>query len=381
MKLRGNGKPNSDRAVIFSILAITFLSSTSITFYLFQTIPAHRPVFPSDPTDFRPSLPWATPWWRSTTFQRSLPALRFSDCPLCNFTATQIDPSSTERDVIITVAMGAIHGLPTTIRSIRTANIRAAVVILADSGAFESINSLIPDLVSDCGVIVIDIGSLTAHQMKGRYRTRWHLVYDYFRLNPHNFTRFVMTDAYDSFFQGDVFLKTVQSDFLYFSTESITVNSCKHNSAWIREIYPRSLKKFAPHPIVCAGPVVGGVSALLRFCEIMFGLKQWKAKWESPPDQAYVNYVVRTGMLEKAGVSYDVIDNDGFITTVGYCDRKAELMVDKNGNIGCPGFKNTPMLLHQYLRPKNMRPHMFAACPADDIEVAFKIDPYSKAKF
>jgi hypothetical protein len=277
--------------------------------------------------------------------------------------------------------MGAIYGLPTTIRSIRTSDIRSAIVILADSDAFGSIHRLLSDLVSNCGVTVIDIGTLTAHQMTGRYRTRWHLVYDYFRLNPHNFTRFAMTDAYDSFFQGDVFLATVKPDFLYFSTESITVNECRHNSGWIREIFPRALKRIGTHPIVCAGPVVGGVLGLLKFCEIMFGLREWETKWQSPPDQAYVNYVVRTGMLEKAGLKYEVVNNDGFITTVGYCDRKADLMVDKNGNVGCPGFKTTPMLLHQYLRPKNMRPFMFAACPADDMELAFKVDPYSKAKF
>jgi hypothetical protein len=75
------------------------------------------------------------------------------------------------------------------------------------------------------------------------------------------------------------------------------------------------------------------------------------------------------------------VPNDGFITTVGYCDRKGELTKDRNGNIGCPGFKTTPMLLHQYVRPKNMRGHMFAACPAENMELAFKVDPYSKASF
>jgi hypothetical protein len=217
--------------------------------------------------------------------------------------------------------------------------------------------------------------------MKGRYRTRWHLVYDFLRANPYNFARFAMTDAYDSFFQGDVFLETVKPDRLYFSTESIPVSECRHNSEWIREIFPDSLRVIGPHPIVCAGPVVGGVTPLLRFCEIMFGLTEWESHWKSPPDQAYVNYVVRTGKLEAAGIEYEVVPNDGFITTVGYCDRKGKVMVDANGNVGCPGFKGTPMLLHQYVRPRNMRPYLFAACPSDNMELAFKVDPYSKASF
>jgi hypothetical protein len=283
--------------------------------------------------------------------------------------------------VIITVALGEIHGLPTTIRSIRTSRIASAVVILADETASRSISRLLPDLIVNCGVLVVNVGELTAHQMKGRYRTRWHLVHDFLRLNSHRFERFAMTDAYDSFFQGDVFLEGVKSDCLYFSTDSITVHECPHNSGWIREIFPESLGVIGPHPIVCAGPVVGGVKPLLKFCEILFALPEWESHWNSPPDQAYVNYVVRTGKLEQAEIKYEVVPNDGFITTVGYCDRKGQVMVDKNGNVGCPGFLVTPMLLHQYVRPRNMRQFLFAACPDKDMELAFKVDPYSKAKF
>jgi hypothetical protein len=277
--------------------------------------------------------------------------------------------------------MGEIYGLPTTIRSMRTANISSAFVILADVTAAKHIRESIPSLVSSCGVVVVDVGQLDAHQLKGRYRTRWHLVYDYFRLNPYGFKRFTMTDAYDSFFQGDVFLRSVGEDQLYFSTESLNIRNCPHNSGWIKEIAPKVLKQIWNSPIVCAGPVVGGVGPLLELCRVMFAIPEWMSHWDTPPDQAYVNLVVWRRYLEMANVSYRVVNNDGFITTVGYCDRKGELVVDTNGNIGCPGFKTTPMLLHQYLRPKKMRPHVFAVCPADDVALAFKMDPYSKASF
>jgi hypothetical protein len=263
----------------------------------------------------------------------------------------------------------------------RTAVIQAALVVLADSPAATLIRSSIGDLINSCGVILIDVGLLTAHQLKGRYRTRWHLVYDYFRLNPHGFKRFTMTDAYDSFFQGDVFLSTVSEDKLYFSTESLNVASCRHNSEWIQEIAPKALKTLGQLPIICAGPVVGGVIPLLELCKIMFAMPEWTTHWDKPPDQAYVNIVVRLGYLDQANVTYEVVPNDGFITTVGYCDRKGNLTVDANGNIGCPGFQTTPMLLHQYVRPKNMRPHVFNACPAGNIPWSFKMDPYSKASF
>lgn len=330
--------------------------------------------------NFLPSLPWDLKWYESSELLNEPLHLSKSNCNLCNFKPTQIDPSSSQNDVIITVAMDRIYGLPTTIRSIRTAGIQSGIVILADTVAYKSIQKEMKDLIENCGVNVINIGTLDQYQMKGRYRTRWHLVYDYFRINPLNFTRFIMTDAYDSFFQGDAFLKTIKADSLYFSTESIIVGKCPHNSNWIREIYPKSLSKMKTEPIICAGPVAGGVAPLLKFCEIMFALDMWEEKWITPPDQAYVNYVVRTHMLENASIPYVVVPNDGFMTTVGYCDRKNPLTVDENGNIGCPGFKTTPMLLHQYVRPRNMRGHIFDVCNSTS-EIAFKRDPYSKASF
>lgn len=331
--------------------------------------------------DFLPSLPWDKKWYQEPEFLNDKIKKPNSKCDLCKFKPTQVDPStSSEKDVIVTVAMGKIYGLPTTIRSIRTSKINAAIVIIADSEAAASIESEMQDLIDNCGVNVVDVGDLTFHQMKGRYRTRWHLVYDYFRVNPLKFTRFVMTDAYDSFFQGDIFTNSLKEDTIYFSTESLNIGRCMHNSRWIKDIYPESLKLMKDKPIICAGPVAGGVKPLLEFCKIMFAVNQWENMWITPPDQAYVNYVVRTNMLEDNKIPYEVVPNDGFMTTVGYCDRKKELMVDENGNVGCPGFKTTPMLIHQYVRPKNMRGHMFEVCNSSSSN-AFKKDPYSKASF
>ncbi|OHT08559.1 hypothetical protein TRFO_22903 [Tritrichomonas foetus] len=329
---------------------------------------------------FVSSLKWRKNWWEDSHFTNPQIKRTTEKCQLCDFKPTQINSTSSDQDVIITVAIDKIYGLPTTIRSIRTSGIKSSIIVMADSVASKEIRDNIQNVIDDCGVIVIDVGDMTRHQMKGRYRTRWHLVYDYFRLNPLNFKRFIMTDAYDSFFQGDPFLGSVQDDSLYFSTESINIGKCQHNSGWIKEIYPNSLSDMKSKPIICAGPVAGGVQPLLKFCRIMFGLDKWEGKWTKPPDQAYVNYVVRTKMLDEQNITYKVIPNDGFMTTVGYCDRKGSLFVDENGNVGCPGFNAAPMLIHQYVRPMNMRVHMYKVCNST-IPHSFKRDPYSKASF
>ena len=326
--------------------------------------------------EFVPSLNWSWRWWESDAMFAPIRGVT-STCPLCNFTATQLDPSSTQEDVVITVAMQEIWGLPTTIRSMRTAGIKSAMIVLADRKAVEKIRES-TRVFESCGVNVIDVGELSEYHLNGRYRTRWHLVYDYFRVNPHRFKRFVMTDAYDSFFQGDVFLGSLRPDTIYFSTESISIDACGHNKGWLLEAWPSFPRNLFDNPIVCAGPVAGGVAPLLELCKLMFDLPEWTAKWRSPPDQAYVNYVVWKGLLK---TPYEVVPNDGFMTTVGYCNRKNNLTRDANGNVGCPGFKTIPMLLHQYVRPKNMRSHMYRVCQKDGIPYSFKRNPYSQASF
>jgi hypothetical protein len=257
----------------------------------------------------------------------------------------------------------------------------ATLIVLADESAASSIKESIMYLVRECGVLVVNVGKLTKHQMKGKCRTRWRLVYDYFRLNLYRFERFTMTDEYDSFFQGDVFLKSVRADTLYFSTESITVGNCPYNSAWITDFFPAAVSQMAAQTVVCAAPIVGCVLLLIRLCKVMFSLPKWTFHWRTPPDQVYINYVVRSSRLDTADVPYVIVPNDGFITTVGYCDKKGDLARDANSNVECPSFKTTPMLLHQYIRPKNMRRHMFRVCAADDMSLAFKVDPYNKASF
>jgi hypothetical protein len=361
---------------IFSILYI----AKSWRFSIGRIFNAPLKAEPKNASKFIASMNWSRKWWLdldpTLPFPKSNP-----QCPLCNFTPTQIAPSSTESDVVVTVAIDKIYGLPTFIKSLRTSQINSAVVVLADSSAAKRLRDLDTLLLKPCGVTLIDVGILDTHQLKGRYRTRWHLVYDLLRFNPHNFARFVMTDAYDSFFQGDVFLANVSSERIYFSTESLNIGGCPHNQAWIREVFGSALNSMMNHPIICAGPIIGGIAPFLKVCEAMFALEEWPRKWSEVPDQAYVNYVVRMGILANRGIDFEIVKNDGFITTVGYCDRKGALMVDANGNIGCPGFKTTPMLLHQYFRPRNMRPHVQKVCPSGGMRDAFKMDPYSKASF
>jgi hypothetical protein len=114
--------------------------------------------------------------------------------------------------------------------------------------------------------------------------------------------------------------------------------------------------------------------------QLMFELPAWTRNWTSPPDQAHVNYIVRSGLLDEAGVPFEVVPNDGFMTTVGYCNRSAPLMVDAVGNIGCPGFKTTPMLLHQYMRPGKMHKHFPNVCKEEGFPHSYKWKPHSKER-
>jgi hypothetical protein len=117
--------------------------------------------------------------------------------------------------------MGEISDLPTMIRSMQTAGVNSARVVVADFAAADLIRTSISHVIESCGVVLVDVGSLMAHQLKGRYRTRWHWVCDHFRLNPLEFEEFTMTDAYDSSVQGDIFLSSVRDDSQFSNVQTI----------------------------------------------------------------------------------------------------------------------------------------------------------------
>jgi hypothetical protein len=279
------------------------------------------------------------------------------------------------------VTIGDIYGLPTTIRSMRTGSRRSAFIVLADSTSATIIRDSIPSLISACGVILVDVGAVPVDSPSECFRIRYHLLFDYLSINPYHFERFTMADAYDSFFQGDVFLDSVSPGTLYFATEVLTPRLYPRNLGWLRNNSAVLYEFILDLPIVSAAPIVGGVQPFLKFCRVLFGLKGWHSLWTSPRDQSYVNLIVEGGNLRTAGVTYEIVPNDGFISTVGYCDKLGELAFDANGNFACGGYKTTPMLVHQYGRPKSTRAQVAAVCPAGEIQWSFRIDAYDQPTF
>ena len=116
----------------------------------------------------------------------------------------------------------------------------------------------------------------------------------------------------------------------------------------------------------------------MKLCDTLFALPEWVSHWAMPPDQAYVNYVVLYGKL--TDINFTVLPSDGFMTTVGYCNRKKNLSTDSSGNVGCPGASTIPSLIHQYIRIKKMREHFTNVCAYPDPE-AFKKAAHSKESF
>ena len=168
---------------------------------------------------------------------------------------------------------------------------------------------------------------------------------------------------------------------IMFSTETISIKSCPHNSEWIKAVFPNHYQKMMENPIICSGPIMGSAEVIIKTLELLFSIPEWNSFWISPPDQAFINYIVYTGLLDKHNIKYDIVPNNGFMTTVGYCDRKADLLYDNSGNIGCNHSKIAPSLIHQYIRQRKMRDHVKKVCNDSGIMWSFKENPYSKSQF
>jgi hypothetical protein len=133
---RARPYPHRGRLWTLIIVAAVILLTASVAFFAVQTRRAIATTQDSRSNlPFVPPLNWSAQWWLRPDFGRSPLPHMTGDCLLCVFTPTQTDPFSSPSDITIAVAMSEIHGLPTTIRPMRKANISAALVILADSVA------------------------------------------------------------------------------------------------------------------------------------------------------------------------------------------------------------------------------------------------------
>jgi hypothetical protein len=117
---------------------------------------------------FRVFLP---PWLRSVDYELNLSIRSTAHCPLCSFKVPKDGdiPNSSERDVILALAVGRLRNTDLFLRTLRTTGCRARCVFFVNSRAKSGHGADFFASLSDCGVQLVDLGPNPAFRVGHDY--------------------------------------------------------------------------------------------------------------------------------------------------------------------------------------------------------------------
>ena len=157
----------------------------------------------------------------------------------------------------------------------------------------------------------------------------------------------LLSDSRDVVFQSDPF-DWIQGEVLSgLEFEEMTLERCKFNSAWIRNLYgDECLRQIGANRIVCSGVTMGPVEQMERYLVEMCSeiwRKLHELKFSSGFDQGIHNYLIRTKRT-----SVRLTENcQGIIATLGY-EQSSAISIDDTGQVRV--YDRIPAIVHQYER-------------------------------
>jgi hypothetical protein len=310
--------------------------------------------------EFVPYRNWTTKWWLDPDFGRIPLPVATKKCPLCFFRPLPGNGTSTLADVVLTVAIAEIHGLPTMVRSVRTAGIEAAIIVLADSIATNVIRQSIPQIITHCGVLVVNVGLIGPKELSSPWKFYINLLFDFLQLNPYDFKRFIAVDSADTFFQGDPFGINISERRLYFPS-IIPTNP------------PKRGKGQATPDQIAVSPLLGGVAPFLTFSRLLFPHAPWPRARNVELANLSINLAIRSKKLTNATISCDLLPPGKQIALVSLIDKRFGPAYDANGYIALPRFPIAAPVIAEYLAlPRTVMAQIRALCASDEIQWAFK---------
>lgn len=184
---------------------------------------------------------------------------------------------------------------------------------------------------------------MIVHIQVSRYIRYW----EHLRASKAQFDRVLLTDVSDVIFQRDPFEDLPRGELLCFLEDKrMTIGTCKSNSLWIRQVFGEQvLTRLFNHRISCSGTIIGSLSAILRYLELL--LRHANPKILGPlqayrgHDQGIHNYLIHSGALPNA----QLIENGNHVFTLCHTPSE-EIRIEPEAILTSNGQKSA--IVHQY---------------------------------
>ena len=220
-------------------------------------------------------------------------------CKFCNFKPIS-EPTSTERDIIIT----QIGKNPTlaaySLFSLRTTGCRAKVIVTLCPN--DTINPLFQQDLLDCGIFPVKLDHFYHHKRLEYMKiVRYSLFAEFFEKYGSHFDRSMYFDSFDSVFQFDPFPQKFVNNTLYVSPEFHELEMNFYIKTWMEKIPGVNSAQFNDREVICSGVFTADILTLIKIGQMMKALYRKKTDFITN-DQAIFDYLLYSGQFKRAGI-------------------------------------------------------------------------------
>ena len=227
--------------------------------------------------------------------------INITNCSLCNFTIRNDLPNSNKNDIIFATGIKKVVNLLPFAKTLRTTGSQAQVVVITDEIGYESISIETLKESNNCGVQIFNIGNIK--NLNPKY-VGFELILSLIEYNFEFINRIIISDLYDTVFQGDPFSQRVSSDYVQFIDEDITFLESETNVNWVKAAIYRTdfKKKWLNLFPICSGYIIGGKIVIFRFLIMFYSFFNFKDPYFM--DQGLLNNLILTGAFEIRKIPY-----------------------------------------------------------------------------
>jgi hypothetical protein len=281
-------------------------------------------------------------------------------------------PNSSEKDVILTLAVGQLRNAHPFVRTLRTTGCVARCVLFVDSAVRDGYSAGFFETLESCGVQFVDLGPNPGVQV-GRDFLRQLVYHRFVAVNRDYIDRVLVADLFDTVFQKDPFIDSFRRDRVYYSDEGRLIKYDGLNRRWIRQVIIRAnvilglerindsmREEVFEHTVVNGGLIGGGVGPFLQHLKFMDNIGSFVSLAPFCLDQPLLNVGVGLGLLT---FPYQIDPpNSTFLGSLGLVvDSLGRAMGKELGLLRHEGRIHN--VLHQYDRSTYLKNVVRKACP------------------
>lgn len=279
-------------------------------------------------------------------------------CNLCPTQTNSTMSDSTDRDL----AMGVLYGdhtynVLTWVRNLRSVGCKATIVFFVTKEYMKVLTQLEIENLYNCGVFMFFFTQFDPNKIR-ELRYAKNLIYPLF-LNSYGqfFDRVLINDIYDSIFQKDPFLKTLNRNEIAVSIERVRIKYHDWFQQRLRSMDPQySIEFYGSKFIINSGFFIGGSKTMLSLFSNITD-PQYMLKYDSN-DQAILNMLYYRNIFPNLKVD---LEGENYLSA---CYSVFEENPDQDGFMHEIGYPHKLSVIHQYDRICHLVQQISRVCPS-----------------